>query len=35
MKVSTVGLDIAKNNFQIHCLETSGRVLLRKRLRKG
>lgn len=35
MQVSTVGLDIAKNIFQIHGVDASGRVVLRKRLRRG
>lgn len=35
MQVSTVGLDIAKNIFQIHGVDASGRAVLRKRLRRG
>ena len=35
MQVSTIGLDIAKNVFQIHGVDASGRIVLRKRLRRG
>jgi len=32
---SVVGLDTAKNVFQVHGLDSSGKVTLRKRLRRG
>ena len=35
MQVSMIGLDIAKNVFQIHGVDSKGRVVLRKRLRRG
>ena len=35
MQVTTIGLDIAKNVFQVHGLDERGRVVLRKRLTRG
>src|SRR5579863_449850 len=35
MQVSTIGLDIAKNVFQIHGVDAKGREVLRKRLRRN
>jgi transposase len=35
MLVSTVGLDVAKNIFQIHGVDASGWVVLRKSIRRG
>ena len=35
MRVSTIGLDIAKNVFQVHGVDERGRTVLRKRLRRG
>jgi transposase len=35
MQVTTVGLDIAKNVFQVHGVDRHGRVVLRKRLARG
>jgi len=35
MQVTTVGLDIAKNVFQIHGVDAKGRAVLRKRLRRS
>jgi transposase len=35
MQVSIVGLDIAKQVFQIHGADANGKVLLRKRLRRN
>lgn len=35
MSVATVGLDIAKQFFQVHGVDTNGQVVLRKRLRRG
>jgi len=34
MKVSTVGLDLAKNVFQVHAIDEAGEVLVRKALRR-
>ena len=34
-KVSIVGLDLAKNVFQVHGIDTQGKVLLRQHLRRG
>ena len=34
MTVTTIGLDIAKNVFQLHGVDEKGRVALRKRLRR-
>ncbi len=33
-EMTTVGLDLAKNVFQVHGADASGRVVLRKRLRR-
>lgn len=35
MKISMIGLDLAKTVFQIHGVDASGRVVLRKRLGRG
>jgi transposase len=35
MQVTTIGLDIAKNLFQVHGVDRHGRVVLRKRLARG
>src|SRR4051795_12465526 len=35
MSASVVGLDTAKNVFQVHGVDERGRVVLRKRLRRG
>ena len=35
MEVSTIGLDLAKNVFQVHGADASGGVVLRKQLRRG
>lgn len=35
MQISTIGLDIAKNVFQVHGEDSAGRVVLRKRLRRA
>jgi transposase len=34
-KISMIGLDLAKNVFQVHGVEASGRVVLRRQLRRG
>jgi hypothetical protein len=31
-RVTTIGLDIAKSTFQVHGLDASGEVILRRRL---
>ena len=35
MQVTTIGLDIAKNVFQVHGIDVSERVVVRKQLRRG
>ena len=35
MQVTTIGLDIAKNSFQVHGADASGRTVLRKKLGRG
>jgi hypothetical protein len=35
MKIETVGLDIAKQIFQAHGVDRTGKVVLRKRLRRA
>ena len=35
MKVTTIGLDIAKHIFQVHGADAEGRTLLRRRLRRS
>ncbi len=35
MKVTTIGLDIAKSVFQVHGEDPTGKVILQKRLRRG
>jgi transposase len=34
-EISTVGLDLAKNVFQVHAIDGSGKVVLRRQLRRG
>ena len=34
-QVTTIGLDLAKNVFQLHGVDAAGNVLLRKQLRRG
>lgn len=34
-KISTIGLDIAKNVFQVHGVDGAGNVSIRRRLRRG
>ncbi len=33
--VSVIGLDLAKNVFQVHGIDTVGKVLLRRQLRRS
>ena len=35
MQIATIGLDIAKNVFQVHGVDASERVVVRKQLRRG
>jgi transposase len=35
MKIATVGLDLAKNVFQLHGVDADGRVVVRRRLRRS
>lgn len=35
MKISMIGLDIAKNVFQVHAVDARGEVVLRRQLRRG
>ena len=33
--ITTIGLDLAKNVFQVHAVDAAGSVVLRKRLRRS
>jgi transposase len=33
--ITTIGLDLAKNVFQVHAVDQAGNVVMRKRLRRG
>lgn len=35
MKITTIGIDLAKEVFQIHCVDAHGKVVLRKQLRRN
>jgi transposase len=35
MQVTVIGLDIAKHVFQVHGIDQSGQVLIRRQLRRG
>jgi transposase len=35
MQVTTIGLDIAKNVFQVHGIDANEKVVVRKQLRRG
>jgi transposase len=35
MEISTVGLDLAKNVFPIHGVDASGRIVIRKAIRRS
>jgi transposase len=35
MKITTIGLDIAKNVFQFHGIDAEEEVVVRKQLRRG
>jgi transposase len=34
MQITTIGLDIAKNVFQVHGIDGEGQVLLRRKIRR-
>lgn len=34
MKITTIGIDLAKNVFQIHGVDERGHVVLRKQIRR-
>ena len=34
MKITTIGIDLAKNVFQVHCVDGHGKVLLKKLLKR-
>ncbi len=34
MKITTVGLDLAKNVFQVHAIDDAGEVIVRRSLRR-
>ena len=35
MEITTIGLDLAKQVFQVHGVDASGEVVVRRRLRRG
>ena len=35
MQIATIGLDIAKNVFQVHAIDSDEKVVVRKQLRRG
>ena len=35
MQITTIGLDIAKNVFQVHGIDATEKVVIRKQLRRG
>ena len=35
MQITTIGLDIAKNVFQVHGIDAAENVIVRKQLRRG
>jgi transposase len=35
MQIATIGLDIAKNVFQVHGIDAAEKVIVRKQLRRG
>ena len=35
MQVSTIGLDIAKNVFQVHGVDAAGKTVITRQLRRG
>ena len=35
MDITTIGIDLAKSVFQLHGVDTEGKVVLKKKLRRG
>ncbi len=35
MEITTIGLDLAKNVFQVHAVDAAGNVVVRKTLRRA
>ena len=35
MQISTIGLDLAKNVFQVHGVDAAGKIVIAKQLRRG
>ncbi len=35
MEITTIGLDLAKNVFQVHGIDANGKVVVRRRLRRA
>ncbi|HWJ17817.1 MAG TPA: IS110 family transposase, partial [Geobacterales bacterium] len=35
MQITTIGLDLAKNVFQVHGVDAEGRVVVRRKLRRA
>jgi transposase len=35
MQITTIGLDLAKRVFQIHCVDADGRVVIRRKLQRA
>ena len=35
MQISTIGIDLAKNVFQVHGVDAAGRTVLKKQLRRS
>lgn len=35
MKITTIGIDLAKSVFQVHGVDDAGQVIVRKKLRRG
>jgi len=35
IKISVIGLDLAKNVFQVHGIDTEGEVIVRKQLKRS
>ena len=35
MKITTIGMDLAKNVIQVHGVDEQGKAVLKKRLRRG
>ena len=35
MQITTIGVDLAKNVFQVHCVDAVGKVIIARQLRRG